>query len=63
VFNYDHSRGASAWLYWFIGVMAVYALLWLIPSTERFAAKTAAVLGVVGAALFWRSIVKWLRGR
>ena len=62
MFNSNLSGETSAWFYWFMGVMVVYALLWLFPSTEQFAAKAGAVLGAIGVFLFWRSIIKWLRG-
>jgi hypothetical protein len=62
VFDQNYGSKDTRWLYWFMGVMVVYALLTFFPETEALAGKVGTFLIVVGAFLFHRAIVRWLRG-
>ncbi len=60
MFNYDQGLGLGKWLYWFIGVMAVYGLLTMFPE-NKIAAGAAGVFAVVGIAIARHQIAKGRR--
>jgi uncharacterized membrane protein YdcZ (DUF606 family) len=61
MFEQNYGSKDARWLYWFMGVIAVYVLMWMFPATERYAPMVAIVLGVIGALLFHRAMLAWIR--
>ena len=54
---FDHKRGLGPgkWLWWFMGVMVVYALLYMFPATEPIAARLGQLIFFVAIVLIvWR---------
>lgn len=60
MFQQNYGAKDTRWLYWFMGVMIIYALLTLFPQTERLAGWVGAVLTALGIFLFRLAMGRWI---
>jgi len=60
MFEQNYCSKDTRWLYWFMAVMIIYALLTCFPETERLAAWVGSMLTAVGVFLFRRSLRRWI---
>jgi hypothetical protein len=57
MFQPDQGFGLGKWLYWFFGVMVIYAVAVLFPK-NRIAASIAAFFAIIGIAIIRYQIAK-----
>jgi hypothetical protein len=63
MFKHDYGFGPSKWLWWFIGLMAVYAILTMLPdngtpSVTDIGEMAGGAVGVAGIVFFLRRRIR-----
>ena len=61
MFEQNYGSKDTRWLFWFMGVMAVYGVLTMFPQTEKFADRIGTVLAAAVAVVFRSAIGDWIK--